>query len=109
MKVPLKFEPHNLYRTGVCGEDWPLGYISRADVPGRPIFALHDVLDEQSKDELTELALCFTAAPELLEALSSLLAVAEMTTFSDQYPAECEAARAAIAKATGTQIEGRAA
>lgn len=46
----------------------------------------------QAADDLTA---------ELLEALQALAAVAEMTTFSDQFPAECEAARAAIAKATG--------
>lgn len=38
---------------------------------------------------------------EMLAALQSLSAVAEMTTFSDQYPLECEAARIAIANATG--------
>jgi len=36
---------------------------------------------------------------ELLEALARLLFVAEVTTFSDHYPLECEQARAAIAKA----------
>jgi hypothetical protein len=41
------------------------------------------------------------ALPELRSALGALLAVAEMTTFSDQYPAECEAARAALDKAEG--------
>lgn len=41
------------------------------------------------------------AASYLLEALKALSAVAEMTTFSDQYPAECEAARAAISRAQG--------
>lgn len=40
---------------------------------------------------------------ELLEALEALLAVAQMTTFSDQYPAECERADAAIARARGGQ------
>ena len=40
-----------------------------------------------------------SAAPDLLEALERLHTVAEMTTFSDQFPAECEAARAALAKA----------
>lgn len=40
-------------------------------------------------------------APEMAEALEGLLAVADMTTFSDQYPGECEAARAALAKARG--------
>lgn len=37
---------------------------------------------------------------ELLAALQRLAAVAEMTTFSDQYPLECELARIAIANAT---------
>lgn len=41
------------------------------------------------------------AAPDLLEALEKLLAVAEMTTFSGQFPQECENARAALTKATG--------
>ncbi len=41
------------------------------------------------------------AAPDLLEALQILLTVAEMTTFSDQFPQECENARAALSKATG--------
>lgn len=41
------------------------------------------------------------AAPEILEALERLLAAAEMTTFSDQFPQECENARAALSKATG--------
>jgi hypothetical protein len=42
-----------------------------------------------------------TINADLLAALKALHTVAEMTTFSDQFPAECEAARAAIAKATG--------
>ena len=41
------------------------------------------------------------AAPEMLEALERLLAAADMTTFSDQFPQECENARAALSKATG--------
>jgi hypothetical protein len=41
------------------------------------------------------------AAPDLLEALEKLLAVAEMTTFADQFPQECENARAALSKARG--------
>lgn len=40
---------------------------------------------------------------ELLEALEALLAVAQMTTFSDQYPAECERADTAIARTRGGQ------
>lgn len=39
-----------------------------------------------------------SAIREMGEALNGILAVAEMTTFSDQYPAECERARAAIEK-----------
>ncbi|MEQ8450614.1 MAG: hypothetical protein RIB97_13095 [Nitratireductor sp.] len=57
----------------------------------------------QGPDKATEIATArlIAAAPELVTALEKLLAVAEMTTFSDQYPAECEFARAAISKATG--------
>ncbi|MCZ4270929.1 hypothetical protein [Maritalea porphyrae] len=43
------------------------------------------------------------AAPELYEALNKLLAVAEMTTFSDSYPAECEFANEALKRARGEQ------
>lgn len=46
-------------------------------------------------------AFLFAAAPDLLTALKRLLAVSEMTTFSDQYPAECWAANEAILKAEG--------
>lgn len=41
------------------------------------------------------------AAAEMEDALAALFAAAEMTTFSDQFPAECEAARTALAKARG--------
>lgn len=39
------------------------------------------------------------AAPDLVEALMALWARAEQTTFSDQFPLECEMARAALLKA----------
>lgn len=41
------------------------------------------------------------AAPDMAKALADLLTVAELTTFSDQYPRECEAARAALSQALG--------
>ncbi|MCO5159662.1 MAG: hypothetical protein M9939_00880 [Mesorhizobium sp.] len=35
--------------------------------------------------------------PALVKALEDMLTVADMTTFSDQFPLECENARAALA------------
>ena len=52
-------------------------------------------------EELEANARLIAAAPDLLEALERLLAAAEKTTFSDQFPQECENARAALSKATG--------
>lgn len=52
------------------------------------------LVNEKSEQEAN--ARLIAAAPALYEALSRLSAVAEMTTFSDSYPAECEAARAAL-------------
>ncbi len=55
----------------------------------------------EGDEEALANATLYAAAPELLEALQALSAVAEMTTFSDQYPSECEMARSAILRATG--------
>jgi len=57
-------------------------------------------------DETYANAALFAAADDMFEALKGLSAVAETTTFSDQYPAECEAARTAISKALGVLDEG---
>lgn len=54
----------------------------------------------QTKPNATEYVRGDIAA-ETLEALERLLAAAEMTTFSDQFPQECENARAALSKARG--------
>lgn len=54
-----------------------------------------------SKAEAVANARLMAASPDMLEALERLLAAAEMTTFSDQFPQECENARAALSKATG--------
>ena len=51
--------------------------------------------------QLAANARLIAAAPDILEAAEALLAVCEMTVFSDQYPAECWKMRAAMAKARG--------
>jgi hypothetical protein len=71
----------------ISGSDFQIGWLN-TDNPDR-------------KAEGQANARLIAAAPELLKALDLLLAIAEMTTFSDQYPAQCELARAAIAKARG--------
>lgn len=58
-------------------------------------------------DEVRANARLIASAPELLEALKALAAVAEATTFSDQYPLECEMARSAISKASPSLDGGR--
>ena len=57
--------------------------------------------DDCDPDTAIANARLIAASPCVLKALERLLAVCEMTTFSDAYPEECEAARAAIAKAKG--------
>lgn len=76
-------------------------YIVQAQGPSRRVLARFDGDGDGYDPTDIANARLIAAAPDLLVALSRLLAVAEMTTFSDQYPAECEWARAAIAKATG--------
>lgn len=69
-----QFEPNTLFRSGLDGEDWPIGYISAG--PGKPIFALHEVLGELTTEELNEAAALATSAPTLatlvLEAREAL-------------------------------------
>lgn len=100
---PKVFEPHNGYGSrDPDGEPWPFGYVS--EDYGRPIFELRPLF-VAPYDDLHGVAVKMAASSALFDALTALLTVAEMTTFSDQYPAECEAARAvisAIAKATET-------
>lgn len=57
--------------------------------------------DDCDPDTAIANARLIAASPCVLKALERLLAVCEVTTFSDAYPEECEAARAAIAKAKG--------
>ncbi len=70
-------------------------HIYLTDSTGRKIAALWGGGEEKVAN-----ARLFSAAPDLIEALQKLSDVCEMTTFSDQYPYECELARAAITKAT---------
>ena len=57
-----------------------------------------DILRLWAPEAATALASSQARIQELDEALNGLLAVAEMTTFSDQFPAECEIARRALHK-----------
>ena len=63
---PFIFERHGAFRSGIAGEDWPLGYISEG--PGKPIFALHEVFSNRSVKSLIAFALVAAAAPDLLAA-----------------------------------------
>ena len=72
-----------------AGEDWRICFMATpGESPG-------------AASRIEANARLIAASPCLYEALSRLLAVAEMTTFSDSYPLECEIARAALAKAGG--------
>ena len=103
---PWAFEPHGAFGSDFLGEDWPLGYISR-EMPRVPIFALGPIL-ELPTSELLANAHLIAAAPELLAALIGLqgiLATAESNARGnpewEAVSAKINAARAAIAKATG--------
>jgi hypothetical protein len=102
---PLIFERHGAFRSCIAGEDWPLGYISEG--PGKPIFALHEVLSNRSVKSLIAFALVAAAAPDLLAALQWALNELNGRTrydedVADQQIENCYAlANAAIAKATG--------
>lgn len=67
---PWLFEPNGAFRGNICGEEWPLGYISAG--PGKPVFALHEVAGEYSVADLTAAARKAAAAPELYEALVAM-------------------------------------
>lgn len=47
----------------------------------------------------------YDAAPEMHKALSALHQIAELTTFSDQFPLETEKASIALLKAQGEEYE----
>lgn len=68
------FEPHSLFRSGIDGEDFPVGYISSGNVPRQPIFALHEVIGGLSTKRLVADALVASAARDLLLAASDALA-----------------------------------
>lgn len=71
-EMPWIFEPHGAFRSGLEGDDWPLGYISEG--PGKPVFALHEVIGERPVEELLAAARLIAAAPDLLEAAEIVLA-----------------------------------
>lgn len=81
----------------------PIGPVTRCMIKGCKSIATFDADDFGDDDEEgTQIALAnarlIAAAPDLLKALEELL---EVTDFHELYGSRTEAARAAIAKATG--------
>lgn len=94
---------------GYCDDlrvDWENGggfsTITLLNDSERPVAVLlGDYVPGECDADMDYAADLFSAAPAILNALKALLAVAEMTTFSDQFPAECEQANLAIEMVDG--------
>lgn len=99
--VSWHFEPHSLFRSGIDGEDFPIGYISEGDIPRSPVFALHEVIGERSTESLAADALVAAAGRDLLVALEEMVRAADASQRPGGGSAVPAAARAAIAKARG--------
>lgn len=108
------FEPHGLYGADAKeileddeAEPFPFGYISTAQ-PTAPVFELNTVLSHPAED-LARLALAMAAAPELLDALKTIMSwiknwdpnFADDDEWIDDARPKIEAA---IAKAEGRRI-----